>query len=212
MNRGLLLDIGAGTGNFTLTAAEALPETSIIHLEPDKGMNQRFRDKMLKCEFTNIVCIEESFENANIETNSISIVVAVHSLYVLPSPKQALKRLFSWLKPGGCAFFCDLGRVLDISDWRQYLVAQLFRRNSLLKATSLLIRGRSIAQQNRLISKNQKIGVYWRHTPDEFREAIEEAGFHVIRQEIVYRDYSDLIVAEKREGHSRGGHSQPLIT
>ncbi|MGJ8611342.1 MAG: hypothetical protein ACSHWY_09615 [Octadecabacter sp.] len=83
---------------------------------------------------------------------------------------------------------------MDVADWRSYLFSSIRNEHGLIGALRFFWQGREIAKQNKNILKARKDGVYWTHTEAEFAAAVTAAGFEIVRQETVYRGYSDLLV------------------
>lgn len=192
-----VLDVGAGTGNFSLLAAQCLSSAKVTHLEPDAGMNACARDKARANQLNNLLVDERAIEEAQFPAEHFDLVVSVHALYTMQKPQEQLRRFAAWLRPGGQAFLCDFGRTMDVADWRGYLFQHLRRKFGALGALKLFWRGREVARQNWNVAALQKCGQYWLHTTEEFQTAVEAAGFQIIRQELVYRGYSDLVIAKR---------------
>lgn len=189
-----ILDAGAGTGNFSLLAAQMFPEAEVIHLEPDEGMNRRLVAKSDGIRNLSIVTLP--VECAEFPAECFDLIISVHALYTMPEPHKQLERMAGWLRPGGSAFLCDFGRLMDLADWRNYLFRHFYREKGLLRAVQLLWQGRNVACQNSRIAAIQREGRYWMHSPKDFRAAVTQAGFQVAHQEEVYRGASDLILTE----------------
>lgn len=191
----VIFDIGGGTGNYTQIAARACPDSDIRLIEPDAGMIAAAKVKLAA--YHNV-----SYQNLLIEevkaTDTADMIVCVHALYTMPDPKQRLADLRRMLKPGGWLYLVDLGRQMDVADWRRYLFASLRKDHGLLGALRILWQGREIAKQNKNILKEQKAGIYWTHTEAEIAAYVAEAGFEIVQQQTVYRGYSDRLVCRAR--------------
>lgn len=186
-----IYDIGGGTGNYTQIAARCCPDSEIRLVEPDEGMNELARAKL--AEFKNVsfqTCGLEAFD----EPEKADLVICVHALYAMPAQEQRLGELRRLLRPGGWLYLIDLGRYMDVADWRRYLFKSLREKLGLVGALRVFWQGREIAKQNTSIFEAQKKGVYWTHSAAEMAKAVTEAGFEIVRQESVYRGYSDLLV------------------
>ena len=188
---GLIYDIGGGTGNYTEIAARACPGSEVRLVEPDAGMIGLARAKLA------------AYGNINYETLAIEdidapgtadLAICVHALYAMPVQEQRLGDLRRLLRSGGLLYLVDLGRYMNVADWRSYLFSNLKRERGLADACRLFWQGREIAKQNKIILKAQKKGVYWTHTEAEIALAATAAGFEILRQQSVYRGYSDLLV------------------
>ena len=190
-----IYDIGGGTGNYTEIAARACPESEIHLVEPDAAMIRSARTKLSA--HGNI-----NFHNLALEdvkgTDTCELVVCVHALYAMPEQVQRLDDLHRLLRPGGYLYLIDLGRRMDVADWRKYLFSELKKRHGLAGALRVFWQGREVAKQNKAICEAQKSGAYWTHTPAELASAVSNAGFEVISQKTVYRGYSDLLVCRAK--------------
>src|SRR5512135_3458212 len=72
--------------------------------------------------------------NEFVPLQSVSALVAVHSLYTLTDPFAALRALRSVCQPGARAYFCDLGRVMRLMDWAWYLLRETTARHGPVEA------------------------------------------------------------------------------
>jgi ubiquinone/menaquinone biosynthesis C-methylase UbiE len=193
----VIAEIGAGTGNYSTLAASLCPECQILHIEPDAGMNEVAVRKAWQRGLWNIEFLGTTADSAPLQPSSVDVVVAVHSLYAMPDPLGTIAKIHTWLRPDGQVFACDLGRVLDVSDWFSYLRRSLVSRLGYWKTMGILLSGREVAQQNRRIAQMQRSGAYWTHEPDEYVQVWQKAGFSVLTAEAQYRNYSDLVIAKK---------------
>ncbi|NKX45922.1 class I SAM-dependent methyltransferase [Roseicyclus persicicus] len=191
----VIYDVGGGSGNYTRIAAEACPDSEICLVEPDPGMIRLAQAKLAR--HRHVRYDPRPLEQIEAQ-GSADLIVCVHALYAMPDPGQRLDDLRRLLRPGGLLYLVDLGRLMNVTDWRSYLFAHLRREHGLLGALRIFWQGREIARQNQAILKAQKAGVYWTHSADEMAEAVRAAGFEVLRQQTVYRDYSDLLVCRAR--------------
>jgi len=190
-----IYDIGGGTGNYTEIAARVFPDSEVVLAEPDPGMIAAARAKL--------ACYENvRFENTGLEhleaDGMADLIVCVHALYAMPGQEQRLADLHRVLRPGGLIYLVDLGRYMDVADWRRYLFASLRKERGLIGALKVIWDGREIAKQNTAIYEAQKKGVYWTHSEEEFASAATAAGFEILRQGTVYRGYSDLLVCRAK--------------
>ncbi|MDO8884552.1 MAG: methyltransferase domain-containing protein [Pseudotabrizicola sp.] len=187
----LIYDIGGGTGNYTEIAARVCPDSQIRLVEPDAGMIGLAKAKLAA--HRNV-----RFDTLAIEgidaPGTADLVICVHALYAMPAQEQRLADLRRLLRPGGWLYLVDLGRYMNVGDWRSYLFSNLKKEHGVAGALRIFWQGREIAKQNKAIFKAQKKGVYWTHTEAEIASAVIAAGFEIVRQQSVYRGYSDLLV------------------
>lgn len=192
-----ILEIGAGTGNFALEAAKIHPKAMIIHSEPEKGMQRHAMGKATQKGISNIQFISARADELSFPREALDGVIAVHVLYAIPDPIGFIKKMHGWLRPGALVFACDAGRIMDTSDWREYLRRELIREHGWLKAMTIMWKTRGIFGANKKISEMQRAGQYWTHSGEEFAEAFRGAGFLIEQQDTVYRGCSDLLIARK---------------
>jgi len=191
----LIYDIGGGTGNYTEIAARACPDSEIRLVEPDAGMIGLAQSKLAS--HGNVSYVKLPLEDVD-APGTADLVISVHSLYAMPAQEQRLADMRRLLRPGGLLYLIDLGRYMNVADWRSYLFSHLRKKHSLGRALGIFWQGREIANQNKAILTAQKNGTYWTHTEAEIASATTAAGFEIIRQEAVYRGYSDLLVCQAK--------------
>tara|TARA_R110002051_G_scaffold63765_2_gene116015 strand:+ start:2238 stop:2972 length:735 start_codon:yes stop_codon:yes gene_type:complete len=191
----LIYDIGGGTGNYTGIAARACPGSEIRFVEPDASMIGLAQSKLAAHE--NIKYDTLALEDID-APGTADLIICVHALYAMPAQEQRLGDLRRLLRPGGLLYLVDLGRYMNVADWRSYLFSSLKKEHGLSGALRIFWQGREIAKQNKTILMAQKKGVYWTHTEAEIASTATAAGFNILRQEAVYRGYSDLLVCQAK--------------
>lgn len=206
-----ILEVGAGTGNFASLAARALPNARIVHVDRDNVMNSFAKRKYRRLGLSNIEVVESEIDALNFAPESFDAIVAVHTLYVLPNPDKVLRRLHSWLKPGGSLFIIDVGRPINVASWACYIFAASAPKLGLRKTIAEFVKGRQAVKQNQNIRQAQANGTYWTHTLSEFENALKTAGFEVAESSRCYRLMSDYALCTKRAAPARaalhnGGH------
>lgn len=194
-----VLDFAAGTGNFGLRLARAFPGVEVILFDRDPEMLGLARAKAARSGVQNVEFIEGDGTRLAryFPPAAFRAVVAVHCLYTLPRP-ATLRAVARSVAPGGYAYLCDLGRPMDTGDGGRFLAKSMIRRHGLLHTARIFWRGRRIGRENRRIREMQLNGAYWTHGPEEFRVAVDEAGFDILKQEAIFRGYSDVADARRR--------------
>jgi ubiquinone/menaquinone biosynthesis C-methylase UbiE len=201
-----LADLGAGTGNFSLALAEAFPACPVTHLDSNVAMNRAAERKARAAGRGNLHVLTCDISSAcqrlgePFAAGSLAALTTVHALYAFPQPQQVLASAFTWLQPGGWLLACDAGRMGSVAGWAAYVLAHHWRRHGLAATLGLYRRALAVVALNRPLQRAQREGRLWRHTPAEFRAAIEGAGFEVVQACQVYRGDSDFVVARKPAG------------
>ncbi len=95
-----LLDVGAGSGFFTIPMAENT-SSKVYAMDPDSRMLSVIEDKAKEKGLTNIELIQDYIENLSIQYNSIDFVMASLILHEVSSLTKALSNIFEVLKSGG---------------------------------------------------------------------------------------------------------------
>jgi ubiquinone/menaquinone biosynthesis C-methylase UbiE len=95
-----LLDIGAGSGFFTIPMAEST-SSKVYAMDPDRRMLSVIEEKAKEKGLTNIELIQDYLENSSIKNDSIDFVMASLILHEVSSLTKALSNIFEVLKTGG---------------------------------------------------------------------------------------------------------------
>ncbi len=101
-----LLDVGAGTGFFTIPMAEST-SGKVYALDPDGRMLSVIAGKAQEKGLTNIELIQEHLESSGIQNNSIDFVMASLILHEVGSLAKALSDIYQVLKTGGHLLFLE---------------------------------------------------------------------------------------------------------
>lgn len=95
-----LLDVGAGSGFFTIPMAENT-SGKVYALDPDRRMLSVIEEKAKEKGLTNIEMIQDYIENISIQKNSIDFAMASLILHEVSSLTKALYNIFDVLKTEG---------------------------------------------------------------------------------------------------------------
>ena len=193
----MLLDVGAGTGNFGLRLAERFPKCEVLLLDRNISMLEQAQCKADAAGLRNVRYVQGDVAQVRdlIPNAPVAGLVAVHSLYTLPDPHAALHALRAVCQPGAAAYICDLGRVMRLGDWAWYLLREMTASHGLDHAMRASWRGRVIGRENRHIARQQRTGAYWLHSAVQFKTAVEAAGFRIEHERQLFRGYSDRVEA-----------------
>ena len=192
-----ICDLGAGTGNFILAMARVLSLAKYIHLDFDEAMNNHAKAKYENAGLENVEVQQEHIQRAQFEESSLDLVVCVNALNTAAPQLPVLKLIRSWLKPTGSLFLLDFGREQRVVDWTWYIVKHLYQTEGIGEVFRSFWMNREAIRQNRRARLDQKAGRMWTHSTEEFSDLVEKAGFQVNHVQTCYRDYGDLVVAQK---------------
>lgn len=198
----LLVDLGAGTGNFSLEAAALWPGCRVRHVDADEGMNARAAAKRDERGLVNLEIVAADADAYDMQDGTADLVTAVHALYAFRDPEDVVRRIARWLRPGGTVYACDPGRVIDVRDWARYLFRASLLERGPWHTVRVFYRAREVARQNRRIARAQTGGTYWLHDLASFRATFESAGLVVQDTWLAYRGISDGLVAIKPRSSS----------
>ena len=95
-----LLDVGAGSGFFTIPMAERTTN-KVYAMDPDKRMLSVIEDKAKEKGLSNIEPMQEYIENLSLQSDSIDFVMASLILHEVKSLTIALTKIFDVLNAGG---------------------------------------------------------------------------------------------------------------
>lgn len=194
----LLADIGAGTGNYSLAMARHFAQATVMHIDRDKGMNTRAKEKKNLEDLKNHQIITRGIDEVSLEANSLRGLISIHALYTFKKPTQVLHNMYEWIEPGGYALLVNAGRVVKMLDWQVAIGWNLLRKHGLKKTLEILKAGKEVSRQNAYIRKMQRKGIFWTHTHEAFCEAVRSAGFEIVSSKTSFRGISDFVVARKQ--------------
>jgi ubiquinone/menaquinone biosynthesis C-methylase UbiE len=189
-----IADIGAGTGNFSIAAAELLPEAEISHVDFNSSMNQVARAKYESAQLSNITIIEDHVQRIEFEQNSLDLAICVNVLYAVPPQEILARKIRDWLKPDGTLFIIDFGRKQNAFDWGMHLFRNMLSGRNTRKHLEFLFTGRDAISQAFRGRRSQSNGSYWMHSTEEFRQFLVDAKFQVDTIYPCYRGYADLAI------------------
>ena len=193
----LIADVGAGTGNYSLSLARLFPQASVFHIDNDTGMNQAARKKRKQSGISNHTILETSIDKVQIAKGSLRALISIHALYAFPNPKEVLRNMYTWLQPGGEAVLVDAGRVINVMSWHMAISYHLVRTYGWKKTLEIFKEGREVSKQNAYIRNMQRNDTFWTHSHAEFCEAVKAAGFEILDSGTTFRGVSDWVVVRK---------------
>ena len=193
----VVLDLGAGTGNYSVELAKIYPEAKVLHVELNRGMNAVAFKKKEQFGLKNLQILNTDVHEMNLDPESVKACICIHSLYTFPNPINLLHDIFNWTKKEGYGLFVDPGRMVNVLKWQMAIGWRLLNDYGWKKTLELLNKGKEISFQNRQIRKAQANGTYWTHSHEEFCQAIEKAGFEIVESRYCFRKISDMVMARR---------------
>ncbi|MBR9920668.1 MAG: class I SAM-dependent methyltransferase [Bacteroidetes bacterium] len=192
-----IADIGAGTGNYSVTLAKQFPQASILHVDNNVEMNERARQKKEDSGLENLKIIPKGIQEVRLPSESLDGLISVHALYTFPHPAKALKKMAAWLAPGGFGILVDPGRIVNVLDWQWAIGKKLIAQYGIRKTLEIFREAKPVSRQNRYIRQMQRQEKLWTHSTEEFCEAIKNAGFKILDFKTCFRGLSDLAVVSR---------------
>lgn len=192
---GIVADLGAGTGNYSVEMARLFPDARIMHIDNNKTMNAQAAKKAVG--LSNFEIMHCDIQQVELATQSLQGLLCINSLYTFPAPQAALQKMNKWLAPGARAVFLDPGRIMNITAWKLAISKYLLGTYGLKKTLHIFKESQVVGKQNAYIRAMQKNGSYWTHSHEGFCEAIREAGFQIEAASTCFRGECDLVLARK---------------
>lgn len=195
----VIADMAAGTGNFSLAIAKALPRVSVLHVELNDVMIGVAERKASEANVRNWKVVQLDLMEHEWPVPEVSGLVLIHALATLPHPRQVITSACAKLREGGHLYAADVGRAINSTDWGKELLCASLKKNGLLGTMSLFRHTGIVRRENKRGARLRRNGIYWSHELPEFRAAFEGEGMEVVfASNDFYRGYDDLIVARKR--------------
>ncbi len=195
---GVIADIGAGTGNYSVAIARRLPHARVLHIDNNNGMNARAARKAVG--LTNFEIHPMGIEEVDFSPRYLQGLLCINAMYTFPEPQKVLRKMHQWLAPGAWVVFVDPGRIMNVFSWRLAISRYLLTRYGWRKTLEIFKEARAVGRQNAHIRAMQKNGAYWTHSHEAFCQAIAQAGFTIEQAETCFRGDCDLVVGKRGGG------------
>lgn len=184
------LEIGCGTGNFSLTLAEA--GYSVVGEDPYLPLVQRASRKAAARERKNV-----AFRSGPAGDGGYDLVLSVHVLYAHPDPGAELRKAFSRLHPGGHAIIVNFARRAPVVE----TVREVWRREGARAGLHSLLWLLPNALFDVLRRPRQLH--YW--SASEFQARLEGVGFEVLEMRPTFMNGISLLAWCRKERQLPGG-------
>lgn len=112
----ILLDLGAGTGEFSLAAAKICRQVVAVDISPH--MLAMLNTKVAAQDVENLQVVQGGFLSYQHHGDPVDFVYSRNVLHHLPDfwKVQALRRVYTLLKPGGVLRLCDLAYSFPLEE------------------------------------------------------------------------------------------------
>lgn len=98
----MLVDLGAGSGYFTILSAKCNRNASITAVDMSDMMLNRLRSSLIKKKLDkNVTILKENIEHTSIAANTADIIIISNVLHELKDPRDIVEEMNRILKPGG---------------------------------------------------------------------------------------------------------------
>lgn len=122
-----VLDVGCGTGNFSIKLAKMGCE--VVGIDISEEMLKVAKDKAKK-EGLNIKFYNMDVYDMKFEDNCFDGVISVTAFEFLKDPEKAIEEMFRVLKPNG---YLLIGTINKDSAWGEMYLSKEFQENSVFK-------------------------------------------------------------------------------
>jgi SAM-dependent methyltransferase len=213
----LIVDMGGGTGNFSLPLAERFPDSQFAIVDLSSKMLEIAKHKADTKKLANIDFflgdVEDTASITDYYKRPLSDAIMMHALYATRSVEDMNKpeRILMNLRSGfdgtdSRLFISDINRKLQTNDWVPYCLSNAYRSfrakgdgmlRSSLETFSFFRHNDQAKMANAYIDMKQNEGAYLLCSLDEFTTMIRNAGFQNIYESSAkyYRGRDNLIIA-----------------
>lgn len=123
----IILDLATGTGLVAIPAAKAIgPFGSVIGVDISKGMLAQAKDKILAEAVDNLELIEADVESIDFNSEQFDVIFCCSALVYISDISAIVKKIYRWLKPGGCLAFTTPEKSSYLADVRVKVCQDLF--------------------------------------------------------------------------------------
>lgn len=146
-----VLDIGAGTGQFTVALASALPRATIESLEPAEAMRMELHRRVARARLRNVKLTPLPLESFS-DDATFDLLVLSEVIHLLGDPVRVVDRIVRLVRPGGTiAIRTSSQAQLRSRDWYRFFpsakLVDMHRHPSLdLLSEALTQRGLSVSE------------------------------------------------------------------
>jgi ubiquinone/menaquinone biosynthesis C-methylase UbiE len=184
---GRVLDVGCGTGTYSVTLAKAGYDVtgidysdSMLARATKHGSNIAGKVHFIKSNLTDrLPYTDDSFD----------CVISVHSLYTIKETGRVLKEYYRVLRPGGRFVLAEPRYPVKLIPCLKEAKKRNGLKGAAIAFSSLFLPGII----NLIIAERQATGFYHYFNEYEIRERLSEAGFTIVSVRETYIDNMDLM-------------------
>ncbi len=188
-----ILDIGAGTGNFSKIVLDHFPNATSHLIEPNERM-LAFAKHKISAETTQYA--NSTFQNFT-SLEKYDVLLCIHALYLMPDSKILIPQFLKHMHPQSKLIVCDIGQVINVRDWSIFLFKENLKTHGLIKTIKIFKVASEIKSANREISQKQKSGFLWSHDLSQFKEWFSNY-YQILNAFTCYRGCSNFLVCENK--------------
>jgi len=100
-----VLELGCGTGNFSVAVAERFPDASLTLVDGSREMLDCSLDRLGADR--DVTCVETRFEDLDLEPGSFDLVTSCIAIHHVEDKPALYRRLYELLAPGGHLVYAD---------------------------------------------------------------------------------------------------------
>ena len=114
-----VLEIGCGTGSTALIHAPHVRRIRAVDVA--ENMLKIAREKAQAAQVANVSFEQGAFESLEVPKESLDAVLALSLLHLLDDPREAIRKAYGWLKPGG-VFITGTACLADTMGYLKYIM------------------------------------------------------------------------------------------
>jgi len=180
-----VIDLGGGTGNFSLCVAQARPDYRVVLMDTD---GESLRHAQKKCDFLGLSNLDLHHRDMADLTwlGSVAdgprLFLCIHALYLAgapdtpDTPREVLRALRRTMCPGDWLLISDVGRPIPVLRWGSAMAWRMGRQQGLSPLLGAWRRTRHARAANRAIVRMQRRGQCLTHDLAGFLDLLQHAG------------------------------------
>jgi ubiquinone/menaquinone biosynthesis C-methylase UbiE len=188
-DKGLILDAGCGTGNFSMALAKR--GYDVIGIDYTEGMLKRANEKKKNAGIKNIELLRLDLEKKlAFPDNYFEGIISVHALYTMRDPELAIKEYYRILRPNGQFVLSELQHPIAIMP----VIKEAMNRGGWREAIDVFYHLFILGLFNVVLGKRQGSGIYHYWSESELKEKLSKVGFRITSIKEAYTNNGDLLV------------------